>query len=157
VLPEHRSDWPSDRLRLVVAHELIHVQRNDCLIQILMQIACALYWCNPLMWFAYAQFRKDSERACDDGVLNLGVAAPDYAGHLLDLARSLQPSKSPALAVAMAHQSQLESRLVALLDERVNRTDISRKAAAFTMLIAALIIVPLVSAQAQTPNGTGVL
>jgi TonB family protein len=150
------NGWPPERLRLVLAHELIHVQQRDCLFQLLMQIACALYWYHPLVWLAAAQFRKERERACDDGVLRLGISGPEYAGHLLELARTLQPGRPPALAVAMAHQSHLESRLIALLDAKVNRKKLSRKATFVITFVAACLLLPVaaVRGQAQGARGT---
>lgn len=156
LLPANRAAWPAERLRLVLAHELIHVRQRDCLMQLLMQIACALYWFHPLAWLAAAQFRKERERACDDGVLNLGINGPEYAGHLLELVRSLKPGSRPALAVAMA-QSHLESRLVALLDAKVNRKMLTRKAASVAALAAACVIFPLAAVRAQAQAGTGSL
>lgn len=156
LLPAAHSNWPAERLRLVRAHELVHVQQRDCLFQIVTQMACALYWYNPLAWLAAAQFRKERERACDDGVLRLGISGPEYAGHLLELVRTLRPGATPALAVAMAHQSHLESRLVALLDARINRNGLSRKAALATMLAAGCMLFPIatVRGQAQGARGT---
>jgi TonB family protein len=156
LLPAGHENWPPERLRLVRAHELVHVQQRDCLFQIVMQIACALYWFHPLIWLAAAQFRKERERACDDGVLLLGISGPEYAGHLLELVRTLKPGATPALAVAMAHQSHLESRLVALLDAKINRNKVSRKAAVATILAAVCLLFPIaaVRGQAQGARGT---
>jgi len=144
-------------MRLVLAHELIHVQQRDCLIQLLMQFVCALYWFHPLMWLGAAQFRKERERACDDGVLNLGIAGPEYAGHLLDLVRTLKAGARPSLAVAMAHQSNLESRLVALLDTKVNRKKLGRTATALATLAAVCLMLPLASVRGQSAGGKGTL
>jgi beta-lactamase regulating signal transducer with metallopeptidase domain len=47
LLPAGHRAWPVERLRLVLAHELVHVQQHDCLFQIVMQFACALDWFNP--------------------------------------------------------------------------------------------------------------
>ena len=157
LLPQSSREWPAERLRLVVAHELIHVQQRDCFLQILMQIVCAIYWFHPLMWLAAAQFRKERERSCDDGVLRLGIDGPEYAGHLLQLVRTLKPGARPAIAVAMAHQSHLESRLVALLDANVNRRKLSRKAVVLVILAAAGAVLPLASVRAQAPSGTGTI
>ena len=154
LLPPQRREWLSERLRLVLAHELIHVRQRDCLLQILMQAACALYWFHPLMWLGAAQFRKERERACDDGVLRLGINGPDYAGHLLELVRTLKPGARPALAVAMAHQSHLESRLVALLDANVNRKKLSRRTTVLAFFAAVCMVVPLASVHAQAPGTT---
>lgn len=157
LLPRRRSEWPPERMRLVLAHELIHVQQRDCLIQLLMQFACAVYWFHPLMWLGAAQFRKERERACDDGVLNLGVAGPDYAGHLLELVRTLKAGARPSLAVAMAHQSNLESRLVALLDAKVNRKKLGRTATVLATLAAICLMLPLASVHGQSTGARGTL
>jgi len=157
LLPPGRSEWPPERMRLVLAHELIHVQQRDCLIQLLMQFVCALYWFHPLVWLGAAQFRKERERACDDGVLNLGFAGPEYAGHLLELVRTLKAGARPSLAVAMAHQSNLENRLVALLDAKVNRKKLGRTATVLATLAAACLMLPLASVRGQSPAGRGTL
>src|ERR1035438_7353182 len=151
LLPAGFKTWPVERLRLVLAHELVHVQQHDCLFQIVMQFACALHWYNPLVWIAAAQFRKERERACDDGVLRLGIDGPSYAGHLLELVRTLQPGATPAPAVAMAHQSHLETRLVALLDAKINRNRISRKAA-FATILAAVCLLFTIARKRQQPD-----
>lgn len=155
MLPAGHAAWPLERRRLVLAHELIHVQQRDCLFQLLMQFACALYWFHPLVWMAASQFRKERKRACDDGVLELGISGPDYAGHLLELARMFQSRRSPALAVAMAHQSHLESRLVALLDARVSRKKLSGKATATIAVVAACLLFPIAAVRGQTESGRG--
>jgi len=156
LLPSCHSSWPAERLRLVRAHEMVHVQQHDCLFQIVMQIACALHWFNPLVWIAAARLRIERERACDDGVLRLGIDGPSYAGHLLELVRTLQPGAAPFLSVAMAHQSNLESRLVALLNAKINRKRLSRKAALATFLAAVCLLFPIavVRGQAQGARGT---
>jgi TonB family protein len=155
LLPAGHTAWPAERQRLVLAHELIHVRQRDCLFQLLMQFACALYWFHPLVWLAASQFRKERERACDDGVLELGISGPDYAGHLLELARMFQSSSSPAIAVAMAHQSHLESRLVALLDAKVSRKKLSRQATTMMAIISACLLFPIATVRGQAENGRG--
>ncbi|HEV2687502.1 MAG TPA: M56 family metallopeptidase, partial [Bryobacteraceae bacterium] len=108
LLPTSHIGWPAERLRLVVAHELIHVEQRDCLIQLLMQAACALYWFHPLAWLGAAQFRRERERACDDGVIRLGINGPEYAGHLLELVRSLKTRS--ASGVGSRYGPSIESR-----------------------------------------------
>ena len=41
--------------------------------------ACALYWFNPLLWWAVRRLEVESELACDDRVLAAGVRRSDYA------------------------------------------------------------------------------
>ena len=63
-----------------------------------MVVALALNWWNPLAWTAWRQFLKERERATDDLVLQAGARASEYAGHLLDVARTMQ--NAPAMGWA---------------------------------------------------------
>jgi TonB family protein len=149
VLPAEASEWPPARLRTVLLHELMHIQRGDLLAQMVAQAACCLYWFQPLAWFAARQLRKERERACDDAVLRGGVTASDYATHLTDLARSL--AGRPFQAVTMAESSGLEARVRALLDRRRNRRPLSRKVAWAIALASMVAMAPLAVLQAQAP------
>ena len=144
LLPEEAETWPDVQRRAVLTHELAHVKRHDCLTQALAHAACAVYWFHPLAWVAARRLRVERERACDDLVLRTGSNGPDYADHLLRLARSVGASGQPAwAAVAMARPSQLEGRLLAILDPSLDRGGPSRRNAVLTVAVAALLAVSL--------------
>jgi HEAT repeat protein/beta-lactamase regulating signal transducer with metallopeptidase domain len=115
VLPRGYDEWPSDRRRVVLLHELSHVKRWDCMAQALSQVVCAFYWLNPLVWVAARQLRLESENACDDAVIGSGTKASAYAGHLLEIARNFSLASEPRGALTIARPSQLESRLRSIL------------------------------------------
>ena len=157
LLPEGAAQWPPARLRSVLLHELVHVERLDLLAQAVAQAACCLYWFHPLAWMAARQLRKERERACDDAVLSAGVAAPDYAGHLMDLVRAVAATRNRwEDAPAMAEASDLESRVRALLDGTRSRYPLSRRAAVAIASVAAAMLLPVVAitAQAQAARGS---
>ena len=52
LLPADADEWEPERQRAVLLHELAHIQRQDWLMQTMAQITCAVYWFNPLVWFA---------------------------------------------------------------------------------------------------------
>ncbi len=128
VLPEDAEGWSVEQRRAVLTHELGHVKRHDCLTQALAQVACAVYWFHPLAWVAAWRLRVERERACDDLVLRAGASGPDYADHLLQLARGARAAAGPAWALAMARPSQLEGRLLAILDPSLDRRGPTRVA-----------------------------
>jgi beta-lactamase regulating signal transducer with metallopeptidase domain len=135
VLPMGACDWPEERLKVVLRHELAHVKRRDCLTQEIARVACALYWFNPLTWLAARRMRAEREKACDDFVLNAGVRPAEYAGHLVEIARLFSASDLRG-AVAMASPSGLEPRVVAILDGCCRREAIGK-----TTVISILILI----------------
>jgi TonB family protein len=150
-LPAESADWTWERLRIVVAHEYAHIRRGDAGAQLLARTALCLQWFNPLAWFAWRALLAERERAADDLVLAGGAQPSDYAGHLLEIARTLQAAPAGASAgIAMARRSQLEGRLVAILDSRVKRGNPGRAALAVTLLAALALAAPLATVRAQS-------
>jgi beta-lactamase regulating signal transducer with metallopeptidase domain len=143
LLPAEADDWPIERQRVVLLHELAHVKRRDCLTQMLAHMACAVYWFNPLVWLAARRLRAERERACDDLVLAAGTRGSDYADHLLDIARSLRGAWPTWSAVTMAHRSQLEGRLMAILDPALPRRSPTRRSVAVFAGLSIIVIVSL--------------
>ncbi len=119
VLPANSIEWTEGHREVVLRHELSHIGRGDAFICLLAGIACAIYWFNPLVWIAARRLRSEQEHACDDSVISLGTPATEYAAHLLEVARSAREiGMSSFVSVAMARPSQLEGRLLAVLNNR---------------------------------------
>ena len=148
LLPGEADDWPEARQRVVLLHELAHIKRRDCVTQLMAHLACAAYWFNPLVWIAAHRLRAERERACDDLVLAAGTRGSDYADHLLDIARTLRSGAWPTWsAVTMAHRSQLEGRLMAILDPALPRRSPSRRSLAVIAGLAFITVVSLAGAR----------
>ncbi len=154
LVPFDADEWEDSRLRAVLLHELAHVKRLDFLTQLIARFSCAIYWFNPLVWVAAARLRVERELACDDEVLRSGSRASDYAGHLLDIARSLRAGPLTSMAsVAMARPSQLSGRLLAVLDPRRARTVLTPKLVILALALTTLLVLPIAAA---TPGSTAV-
>ena len=159
LLPVEAASWGAERRRVVLLHELAHIARRDPLTQSIAWLACAIYWFLPAAWLAFTRLRAESERACDDRVLSSGVAAPDYASHLLGVARRARALRlAGAVSVAMARRSTLEGRLLALLDDGVRRGALGVRArgagiaALAVVLIALGLVRPVPPAAAVAPD-----
>jgi beta-lactamase regulating signal transducer with metallopeptidase domain len=149
VLPRNVGDWSDERRRVVLLHEMAHIERRDCFTQLLAAIACALYWPHPLIWLGADCMRIEREHACDDAVLAAGVGAPNYATQLLEIARDLVPRRLPMIAVSMAAPRQLEQRLRAIIADERPRAAVSFRhiVAAFVVLLA--VVTPLATLTAS--------
>lgn len=102
------------QFQLVLAHELAHIRRKDCLRKLLLTVCICLYWWNPLVWLMVWLANRDMELACDEAVLR--ALGPDckkaYALTLLDMAR--RKPKSAPLCSGFA-RSSAEERIRAIL------------------------------------------
>jgi len=154
LLPEDALDWSEEHRRIVLRHELAHVARGDALSQLVAGVACAVYWFHPLVWVAERRLRAECERACDDRVVSLGTPAADYAAHLLEVARSARAFGAPGfLSVAMARPSQLEGRLLAVLNGSRRRVSLSPGARRLAIVLSAIVLLPLAAFRA-VPKST---
>ena len=145
LLPIDAPSWDADRIRVVLAHELAHVRRHDWIIQIGSELVRIANWFNPLVWLAAARLRLESERACDDAVVNLGVNGRDYAEHLLDLARQFGRARHasfPAVAI-VPRPSNLERRVTAMLNAHLSRHPVTRAARLATLAALLAIALPI--------------
>ncbi len=118
LLPESAESWGETEWRDVVVHELAHVQRLDWLSDQMARWVCALFFFQPMVWWAAARMAWEAELACDDKVLSFGASAPDYAERLLGFARGTRRGRTIAAAAAlqMARSEDLSLRIAAILD-----------------------------------------
>jgi beta-lactamase regulating signal transducer with metallopeptidase domain len=148
LLPPDSSEWPEERRRFVLVHEMAHVKRFDALTQLVAQIAIAVFWFDPLIWLAAHRMRVEREHACDDYVIRDGTKPSLYAGELLEMVQSIgtpsRESSAPAFAaLAMARRSEFEGRMLAILDSRQDRHTLSRRSTVTASVLLALLVLPL--------------
>lgn len=136
LLPEEARGWTAEKRAAVLEHECAHVVRLDHWCHLAVEVVRCLYWVNPLVWVAASGVMVERERACDDLVLTRGIDAHDYASHLLEIAR--EQRRLPV--AAMAEVSNLEGRLMAILDPEVRRNTARRGALLVAVALVALTL-----------------
>ncbi len=110
------DDLPAGQpqFQLVLAHELAHIRRKDCLRKLLLIVCLCLYWWNPLVWIMVRLANRDMELACDEAVLRALSPAckKPYALALLDMA---QRQTKPSPLCSSFAKSCAEERVRAIL------------------------------------------
>jgi len=53
----------------VIAHEKMHVKRQDFRIKVIAYVITLIHWFNPIIWIAYYLLGMDMEKACDEAVM----------------------------------------------------------------------------------------
>ncbi len=153
ILPEIAETWPSERREAVLLHELVHVVRMDWPWRLVARAARAIYWFNPLVWWAVRRLDLEQELACDQEVVALGARPSSYACHLLGIARTAVRQPIPAVCgLEMARRSHLEERIMTILENKHQRR------VGLTILIPAVILVaamvPALAAMAPSDHQT---
>jgi len=152
LLPREADGWCPALQRDVMLHELAHVQRHDCLTQMVARLTCALHWFDPLAWLAARRIRLERERACDDRVIDGGSSPCDYAEHLLAVAR-WRSTGVRAGALGMAGSLPLGERLRAVLEPGRTRRRVPLRAVLGQTAAAALLVVPLAALHPEPVSG----
>jgi ankyrin repeat protein len=152
VLPAGSAEWPEERAKIVLRHELAHIRRGDWILLMIAQTLRIVYWFNPLVWVVCRRLRLESECACDDTVLSDDIEGHEYAAQLLDLARILnRPGQSWSAALTMARTSTIERRFSAMLNPGLNRYPVNRFALFSMVFVGLAITVSLSAASIATP------
>ena len=76
------SGLTEDQIEAVIAHELAHIRRLDCFVNLFQIGVETLLFYHPAFWFVSASIRTERELCCDD----IAVAA---TGNTLTYARAL--------------------------------------------------------------------
>lgn len=100
LLPRAAVDWTPAERALVLAHEQAHIDRRDWLVHVLAWAVCAVFWFQPLAWWARGQLSDRAEDAVDDAVLRGGARPSAYARLLLGVAGG-----GPVLGLSAASSS----------------------------------------------------
>ncbi len=144
------------QIDVMLAHELAHLSRRDHWVRHLELAAIALFWWNPVAWWATARVRRAQELCCDQRVAAL---LPDhrraYADCLVETARFLSGRRLPlgSPARAMADLSQLKGRISMIMnDARDRRLSLPARLIAAATLVAALAVTPVLTATTASPE-----
>lgn len=144
LVPAAADGWSADRICVVLRHELAHIRRHDWIFQIAAEVVRCVYWFNPIVWIACRRMRQESEHACDDDVMNAGVAAHVYATHLLEIARAFRgPRHIWSPAPAIAQPSSLERRVRAMLTDHINREPMTPRMAVGVLSALVSVTIPI--------------
>lgn len=93
--------YSPEQQRLILAHEAVHLQRHDNLLNLLLSLLRLIFWWNPLIHLAWRRYRLDQELSCDAHALASSAGAQQlYARALLNtLSESrMDWSRLPALS-----------------------------------------------------------
>lgn len=134
------------QLEAVLAHELCHIRRRDNLFGSIHMIVETVFWFHPPVWWIGAKLVEERERACDEGVLNLGSEPHVYAEAILNVCKLYV--ESPLVCVAGVTGANLKRRIQDIMTQRVG----GRLSSARKLLLAGAALLAVIG-----PVLTGVM
>lgn len=150
VLPEKLRSQP-EKLQMALNHELVHVQRRDYLLQLVLTVMESLFWFHPLVRVTNKEIDTYREISCDQQVLNSApYSVKSYANLLLELL-PLQ-SGVGRLSVSMAvRESTLKQRIKTMKYHKLHRSSM-RQSMIFLMLMVVGITLPIACSDMRGPS-----
>ena len=126
-----------EQIEAVVAHELAHIRRLDCFVNLFQIATETLLFYHPAVWWVSQRIRAERENCCDDEAIAICGDAVNYA-RALTLMEEWRTA--PALMMA-ANRSALGERVIRLLgwDGAAGRIRVAGLAASFVCLLGALV------------------
>jgi beta-lactamase regulating signal transducer with metallopeptidase domain len=100
-----------EQIEAVIAHELAHIRRLDCFVNLFQIGVETLLFYHPAVWWVSQRIRTEREHCCDDEAVSLCGNAVNYARAL---AMMEEWRTAPSLLMA-ANRSPLSQRVVRLL------------------------------------------
>lgn len=126
----------SEKMNLVLQHELTHIIQNDFLSNIAISLTQILFWFHPLVHVLKRELIDYREIRCDSLVLsNQSVSRKKYASLLLELLP--MPNINKELSVNMAQESSNLKKRIQMITQQSTTRSIPRRSsvAIFTFII----------------------
>src|SRR6266481_67205 len=126
-----------EQIEAVVAHELAHIRRFDCFVNLFQIATETLLFYHPAVWWVSQRIRVEREHCCDDEAIAICGDAVNYA-RALTLMEEWRTA--PALMMA-ANRSPLGARVVRVLgwNGATGRIRVAGMAGSLICLVGALL------------------
>jgi beta-lactamase regulating signal transducer with metallopeptidase domain len=106
------------QIETVFIHELMHVRRQDYVINIIQSFVEAIYFFNPFVWAISGIIKREREHCCDDAVIAIHGNAKDYVTALASLEES-RLSRVPISLSLAENKNQLLNRIKRIMERSV--------------------------------------
>lgn len=162
LIPDRMLDeMGTAELRLVIAHELAHLQRKDLYWSLFMTWVGAAFWFHPFVWLARREMLAATELACDAVTMYTTKSQPAVYGKLLlAVATSFGAKGASPLSVGVAEDANaLADRLKSLGSLQARFRQPHKAGLMLALLLVSIVLMPwrLVPRQENSQTGKGTL
>jgi TonB family protein len=144
-LPRLWRNLPQECRRVMLQHELAHIQRRDGLVRFFQIVVQAIYFFNPFVWLLNAKINEYREMACDDeAVARTNISPMVYSKYLVKIAENVvQRNLGYSSVSALIKQKNKLLKRVHYQMREVTMHSVSKTKVAILITGLLLLIVPL--------------
>ena len=144
-VPVAWDEWTPSCRRMVLMHEMAHLNRHDGIILIMQIIARAIYFFHPLVAVLDRRLSEYREMACDDATVGWDRdSGVEYSRYLVEIAESVVrcPAVCGSASALIRRKNELLRRVSYQLEEgrmrSISKTRVMMLAAAIVLLAVSL-------------------
>jgi len=151
LLPD--EDMGARELAFILRHELTHYRRHDLWYKLVLLLANALHWFNPLIWLLRRESEKDLELTCDDAVV-AGADAETRRAYSETLLASIHRQRQRAVLSTHFYggNSVMKERFRNILGKQGRKQGIAVFMAALAVTVAAAGAIELSAKAKEAPQ-----
>ncbi len=122
-----KADFEEEELRFILKHELFHYRRKDLWYKLLVLIATALHWFNPVVYMIARTIEVLCEMSCDTEVVRCTDADKRqyYSEAILNVARYHTKLKTNLSTNFYGGKKSMKKRILSIMDTSKKRTGIA--------------------------------
>jgi beta-lactamase regulating signal transducer with metallopeptidase domain len=124
VLPRILLNGTRDELRIVLLHELTHLESNHPLQLFLQQLVQVICWFHPAIWRASFRASLMREYTCDDAILGQSVKRAAYLRILLHIAERTESLHRPSTCGFGKTPTELVLRVKRLVEASTGKQNV---------------------------------
>jgi len=141
------KEYSEQELYYIILHEYMHLKNNDVLAKLLINIICALYWWNPLVYLLRKDMQQSLEIRCDGQVSKRldSISKSNYLAVMLEEFKdncSTDERKryyNSVMPLFEEHSEKLIERFQ-LVSDRKNGTSIKGNVVAMVIAVCLLLV-----------------
>ncbi len=145
-----------EQIESIILHELIHIKRNDYLVNVIQSFMEAIYFFNPFVWMISGIIRQEREHCCDDAVVKFYGNPLVYVRALATLEETRFSKSGLALSFAQ-DKNQLLNRIKRIMEKSVTTYSGRERLIPVALLMIGLICASWLTIQSREAGGNATL
>lgn len=138
------SGLSASQVETIFMHELMHIRRQDYIINMIQSFIEAIFFFNPFVWMISVAIKREREHCCDDAVIAIHGNPKDYVMALASLEEA-RLARIPATLSFAENKHHLLNRIKRIMEKSVKTPLRIEKAIPALLIVLGLLCASWIS------------